>query len=93
MRIFLPEQTFETTSLREAMHQVRQKRPGLKLSLAEYKLLHHRVLERDRWHCQDCGSSKDLHVHHLKKRSNLGDDALDNLITVCAVCHKRRHGS
>jgi 5-methylcytosine-specific restriction endonuclease McrA len=49
------------------------------------------VLERDSWRCQNCGSSGDLHVHHLAKRSKLGDDALDNLITLCATCHSRVH--
>jgi ATP-dependent DNA helicase RecQ len=75
------------------MYQLRQKRPRLKLSVAEYNLLRNQTLERDRWRCQDCGSSSDLHVHHLKKRSKLGDDALENLITLCAGCHRRRHGS
>ena len=73
------------------MEQVRQKRPRLKLSATEYNLLRHRVLKRDGWRCQNCGSSKDLHVHHLTKRSRLGDDALDNLITLCAVCHQDQH--
>jgi 5-methylcytosine-specific restriction endonuclease McrA len=73
------------------MQRLRQKRPRLKLSIEEYDLLRHRVLERDGWRCQQCGSSKDLHVHHLAKRSKLGDDALDNLITLCVICHQRQH--
>jgi 5-methylcytosine-specific restriction endonuclease McrA len=73
------------------MQQLRQKRPRLRLSIEAYNLLRRRVLERDVWRCQDCDSSKDLHVHHLTKRSKLGDDALDNLITLCASCHKQRH--
>jgi 5-methylcytosine-specific restriction endonuclease McrA len=32
-----------------------------------------------------------LHVHHLKKRSQLGPDTADNLITLCASCHSREH--
>jgi 5-methylcytosine-specific restriction endonuclease McrA len=73
------------------MHQLRQRRPRLKLGTEEYNLLRRRVLERDNWHCQDCGSSKDLQVHHLTLRSKLGDDALDSLITLCASCHRQRH--
>jgi 5-methylcytosine-specific restriction endonuclease McrA len=91
VRIFSPEQAFETTSLRKTVHQLRQRRPRLKLSVEEYKSLRHRVLERDKWHCQDCGSSKDLQVHHLRRRSKLGDDSLDNLITLCDSCHRKRH--
>ena len=73
------------------MQELRQKRPRLKLSAEDYKLLHYRVLERDGWRCQNCGSSKDLQVHHLSNRSKLGDDALDNLIVLCANCHRMQH--
>ena len=74
------------------MQELRQKRPRLKLSLEEYEALRHRVLERDAWRCQNCGSSKDLNVHHVLERSKFGDDALDNLMTLCANCHRQRHG-
>ena len=73
------------------MERPRQKRPRLKLRVEEYKLLRQQVLERDGWKCQNCGSAKDLHVHHLTKRSRLGNDELDNLITLCAICHLREH--
>ena len=68
-----------------------QKRRRIKLSFKDYNSLRQRVLERDGWRCQNCGSSKDLHVHHLGKRSKLGDDALDNLVTLCATCHSSQH--
>ena len=73
------------------MLHLRQKRPRLKLSSEEYNLLRKKVLDRDGWRCQVCGSSTDLHVHHLVRRSRLGDDAFDNLITLCATCHLREH--
>jgi len=73
------------------MRKLRQKRPRLKLSAEEYNLLRQRVLERDGWRCQNCGSSKYLHVHHQTRRSKLGDDALDNLITLCVTCHQKQH--
>ena len=66
------------------MQRLRQKRPRFKLGIEEYNLLRQRVLERDGWRCQNCGSSKDLHAHHLVKRSKLGDDALENLIRFAA---------
>jgi 5-methylcytosine-specific restriction endonuclease McrA len=43
-----------------------------------------RVLRRDSWRCQECGSIENLHVHHMKPRSELGGDEMDNLITLCA---------
>ncbi len=69
------------------MQQLRQKRPRRKLSVEDYSLLCHRVLERDGWRCQNCGSPKALHVHHLAKRSSLGNDALNNPVTICVTCH------
>jgi 5-methylcytosine-specific restriction endonuclease McrA len=57
-----------------AMGRLRQKQPRLKLGREQYELLRRRVLERDGWRCQSCGSSKDLHIHYLKSRSKLGDD-------------------
>ena len=56
-----------------------------------YNLLRYQMLERDGRRCQDCGSSKDLQVHYLNKRSKLGDDTLNNLITLCSCCHRLRH--
>jgi 5-methylcytosine-specific restriction endonuclease McrA len=46
-----------------------------------------RVLERDGWRCQKCGSLENLQVHHQIKRSQQGDDALANLVTLCAYHH------
>jgi hypothetical protein len=48
---------FKTENLRETVHQLRQNQPRLMLSVEEYKSLRHRVLERDKWRCQDCGSA------------------------------------
>ena len=73
------------------MERLRQKRPRLILERDEYDKLRDRVLNRDGWRCQCCGSRKDLHVHHLVRRSELGSDALENLITLCAGCHRRVH--
>jgi len=73
------------------MKRPRLKRPRLKLSPASYRKLWHQVLERDGWRCQSCGSLTDLQVHHIRSRSQLGDDAELNLITLCAGCHQEIH--
>jgi 5-methylcytosine-specific restriction endonuclease McrA len=57
-----------------------------------YWRLMKRVLERDGWRCQKCGSLENLLVHHKMKRSQLGNDSLDNLVTVCAYCQMEEHG-
>ncbi len=72
--------------------RVRQKQPRLKLDPEEYATVRRRVLERDSWRCQECGSMENLQVHHMKRRSQLGGDVMHNLITLCATCHAKCHG-
>ena len=67
------------------------KQPRFKLSPARYRKLWCRVLERDGWRCQNCGRTSDLQVHHIRSRSQLGDDTESNLITLCAVCDQKAH--
>ncbi len=49
------------------------------------------VLSRDSWRCQNCGTAENLQVHHIKSRSKLGHDSLENLITLCVSCHESLH--
>ena len=72
--------------------RLRQKRPRLRLDPIEYAILRIRVLGRDGWRCQECGSMEGLEVHHMNPRSHLGDDVVDNLISLCVSCHGKRHG-
>jgi hypothetical protein len=58
-----------------------------------------KVLLRDNNRCQDCGvgdwnqTPSLLHVHHLDEAKNNGSNSLDNLITLCFVCHwSGKHG-
>jgi 5-methylcytosine-specific restriction endonuclease McrA len=69
-----------------------QKQPRLTLKPDEYDMLRNEVLKRDGWRCQDCGATTNLQVHHIRPRSRLGGDVMDNLITLCASCHGNRHG-
>jgi 5-methylcytosine-specific restriction endonuclease McrA len=71
---------------------LRQKQPRIKLEREEYMFARNLVLERDGWRCQECGSVKNLQVHHLKARSQLGGDTMQNLITLCVSCHAKVHG-
>jgi 5-methylcytosine-specific restriction endonuclease McrA len=64
----------------------------IKLGHQVYRRLMKLVLERDGWRCQKCGSLENLQVHHKIKRSQQGDDALENLVTLCAYCHTADHG-
>jgi len=67
------------------------RRPRFRLDLASYRRLRQKVLERDGWRCQVCGSSQDLQVHHIQYRSQVGDDTQRNLITLCSGCHQSVH--
>jgi 5-methylcytosine-specific restriction endonuclease McrA len=60
------------------------------------------ALERDNYRCQSCGATAEEHketysngldVHHHRKISSFEDaenaNSLDNLLTLCRVCHKK----
>ncbi len=64
----------------------------IKLGKQIYRRLMKRVLERDGWRCRKCGSLENLQIHHKIKRSQRGNDSLDNLVTLCAYCHMEEHG-
>ena len=49
------------------------------------------VLRRDHWRCQLCGAMTNLEIHHQQFRGHSGDDTQENLITLCAGCHKELH--
>jgi len=71
---------------------LRQKQLGLKLNPEEYRIVRNRVLERDGWRFQECGSMEGLEVHRMKPRSRLGGDVMHNFITLCVGCHSKCHG-
>ena len=48
------------------------------------------VFSRDKFSCQKCGfkgRSEELEVHHIKMRVDGGQDIIDNLVTLCFICH------
>jgi ATP-dependent DNA helicase RecQ len=59
----------------------------------QYNQIRRKVLERDSWRCQLCGSMQDLHVHHQTFRSHGGADCIDNLVTLCSGCHFKLHNN
>src|SRR5579864_2417109 len=79
------------SQFRHKLKMLRQKHPRLKLDWAAYEKLHRQVLERDGWRCQNCGRQESLQVHHIRSRSQLGDDSELNLITLCESCHSSQH--
>lgn len=45
------------------------------------------TFERDGHRCRKCGSPSGLEAHHIKERGDGGGDAIENLVTLCALCH------
>jgi len=39
--------------------------------------------------CEECGATKDLHVHHKDK--NVANNSLTNLVGLCSSCHLKLH--
>jgi len=74
------------------MNQNLAKRVPVRLDDRGYERLRERVLRRDGWRCQFCGSMTNLEVHHQQFRSHSGEDHEVNLITLCNSCHSRQHG-
>ena len=67
------------------------RRPRAILDLDSYQALCRQVLKRDGWKCQQCGTSTQLEIHHIRFRSALGGDTEENLITLCSGCHRNAH--
>ena len=73
------------------MNDSLQKELPIRLDETAYEELRQRVLRRDGWRCQLCGSTTSLEVHHQQFRSHSGEDTEDNLITLCNDCHSTAH--
>ena len=73
------------------MNRIPGKGPRLRLAPELYENLRQQVLRRDGWRCQSCGALSNLEVHHREFRSQSGDDAEHNLITLCTACHSSMH--
>jgi len=73
------------------MRQILHKEVPARLGGREYEQLRQRVLRRDGWRCQFCGSMTNLEVHHQQFRSDSGEDVAENLITLCTSCHSAMH--
>ena len=73
------------------MNPLVPKRQRIRLEAPAYRTLHRKILERDGWRCQAYGAMSGLQVHHIERRSRLGEDSESNLITLCSECHRAIH--
>ena len=49
------------------------------------------VFIRDNFQCRRCKWRGDLHPHHVIHKAQGGQDTLNNLVTLCAECHRMHH--
>ena len=50
-----------------------------------------KVLWRDKYTCQHCGSTEGLRAHHIRLRSQGGTNTPGNGLTLCETCHVALH--
>ena len=52
-----------------------------------------KVLQRDKFHCIECGSVDNLEVHHIIPWADYPDGRIDvnNGVTLCNKCHSQQH--
>ncbi|MCL0053320.1 HNH endonuclease [Dehalococcoidales bacterium] len=61
--------------------------------MSEWDNLRYQCYERDDYTCRICASKGEMvHAHHIIPKSAGGKDELDNLETLCGVCHAMMHG-
>jgi len=51
------------------------------------------AIDRDGGRCRLCNSSKKLHVHHRRYPKILGEEPLEDLTTLCEICHNIFHNN
>jgi len=60
------------------------------LRSSKWTVLRTSVLIRDNSTCQSCGSKNNLHIHHITYEK-LGDERMEDLVTLCSICHQEVH--
>lgn len=64
------------------------KEDSIERTAGKFQSIRRLAYQRDGGRCVDCGSTANLHTHH---KGNPDVHELDNVETVCAACHRKRH--
>lgn len=60
------------------------------LKTPHWQAIRRKVFKEYGHRCDHCGSSKNLHIHHITYK-NLGEEEISDLVPLCEDCHKRLH--
>ena len=63
------------------------------LTTKHWKAVRKCALWRDKFRCVKCGSNVNLHVDHLRYEKTFGVEKLEDLQTLCLVCHAAKSKS
>ena len=76
--------------LEERQRAARKAKHRAYLRSPEWKARRRDALQRADGRCMDCGTTKNLHVHHLTYKRH-GNELARDLRVLCSRCHRRRH--
>jgi hypothetical protein len=57
-----------------------------------WRKLRHDVIKERGAKCERCGGTEELQLHHTSYR-RLGNEAPEDLLLLCEICHHREHGA
>ena len=60
------------------------------LKSPEWQATRRKVFKLYGYRCDQCGSAKNLHIHHITYE-NLGEEQISDLVPLCEECHKKLH--
>jgi hypothetical protein len=87
-RAVVEQGQFDTSSMAAG-----DEKTGVEYQIPDYegRSFRAKVLWRDRYTCQHCGSKDNLRAHHIRLRSQGGTNTPRNGITLCEPCHDGLH--
>jgi hypothetical protein len=62
------------------------------LQTEHWKNLRESAIKRDGGKCIECGDTTTLNVHHKVYRKRFEDGVLEDVVTLCKMCHRIEHG-
>ena len=59
----------------------------------EFEKIKHELLKKDEYKtCSNCGSSDNIHLHHITPLAIGGTNEESNIVPLCEECHGKIHG-